>query len=338
MIEYLDGWSAEYEAFVAAHPKGTLFQSRLWSGVKPAWRWRAVLVRRGGELCAAMAVLIRPVPGTPWRLLYAPRGPVCNTHDAAALRELTEGVRVLARQERACALKLDPDVPMEDAEFRAIMERLDYRLAPETGGFERIQPQHVARLDLCGKTKTDLLAGMKQKMRYNIRLAERRGVEVRVCGAEALDDFHALMRVTGARDGFCIRPKAYFARMLDALGAHARLYMAYADGAAIAGAIAAQYGNKTWYLYGASANVHRDKMPNYLLQWRMIEWALEAGCDVYDFRGVAAEQPADPALAGLWRFKSGWGAAHVTFVGEYELVVRPAANAVVLPVGKAMTE
>ena len=126
--------------------------------------------------------------------------------------------------------------------------------------------------------------------------------------------------------------------MLDALGAHARLYMAYADGAAIAGAIAAQYGNKTWYLYGASANVHRDKMPNYLLQWRMIEWALEAGCDVYDFRGVAAEQPADPALAGLWRFKSGWGAAHVTFVGEYELVVRPAANAVVrraLPVMRA---
>ena len=98
--------------------------------------------------------------------------------------------------------------------------------------------------------------------------------------------------------------------------------MAYYEGMPIAGAIAAQYGNKTWYLYGASSVRHREAMPNYLLQWSMIRWALEGGCDIYDFRGLSGGQEDDKTM-GLWRFKGGFGAELVSLVGEYELPMLP---------------
>lgn len=315
-------YDAEFEKLNRTCPRGSLFQSACWADVKTAWDRRVITVRQDGVLTGGLSVLLRRVPGTPWKLLYAPRGPVCDVHDKETIKAITQGVRELARRERGYLLKLDPDVPISDAAFQKTMAELGYRLLPETWAFERIQPQHLARIDLRGKTEADVLAAMKQKTRYNIRLAERRGTQIRICGAEVLDDFYALMRETGLRDGFAIRPKRYFAQMLSALGVNARLYMAYYENEPIAGAIAAQYGNQTWYLYGASSARHRRQMPNDLLQWHMIRWAIVSGCDVYDFRGVSGGQEQDKTM-GLWRFKSGFGAELQSLVGEYELPLRP---------------
>lgn len=328
MIEILTKSTPEYEAFLSSHPNGTLFQSGLWAGVKNNWRWRAVIVRKNGKIVGGMSVLLRCVPGTPWRLAYAPRGPVCDPGDFDTLRALTEGMQSLGRRERVCLLKADPDVSLEHREFQVYMEKLGYRLLPESWEFDRIQPQHLARIDLRGQTKETVLRSMKQKTRYNIRLAERKGVEVRVCGLERLHEFTNLMRTTGVRDGFAVRPDSYFERMLTALGPHVRLYMAYYDSKPLAGAITAQFGNKTWYLYGASADEYRDKMANYLLQWNMIQWAIESGCGWYDFRGVSGGQGENKTM-GLWRFKGGFGAELCSLVGEYELPLRPAACALV---------
>ena len=151
---------------------------------------------------------------------------------------------------------------------------------------------------------------------------------MRVCGPEALPEFYDLMKTTGIRDGFAVRPCSYFEGMLRSLGTHARLYLAYHDGKPLAGAITAQFGNKTWYLYGASADEGRDKMANYLLQWNMIQWAIESGCDWYDFRGVSGGQ-AENKTKGLLRFKSGFGAQIYSLVGEYELLLLPIASVIV---------
>ena len=118
------------------------------------------------------------------------------------------------------------------------------------------------------------MASFHQKWRYNIRLAVKKGVEVRVCGKEMVPDFARIMLTTGVRDGFVTRPPEYFANMLDNLGEHARLYMAFHEGQPIAGTLAIHYGDKVWYLYGASSNEHRNLMPNYLLQWSMISGPL----------------------------------------------------------------
>lgn len=102
------------------------------------------------------------------------------------------------------------------------------------------------------------------------------------------------------------RKPEYFAAMLDNLGEHARLYMAFdPNDTPIAGTLAIHYGDKVWYLYGASSNEHRNLMPNYLLQWRMIQWAVETNCRIYDFRGVSGDVSEDNPLYGLFRFKQG---------------------------------
>ena len=145
---------------------------------------------------------------------------------------------------------------------------------------------------------------------------------MRIEGKEAVPAFADLMLTTGVRDGFVTRQPEYFADMLDNLGEHARLYMAYADDRPIAGTLAIAYGDKVWYLYGASANEARNLMPNYLLQWNMIQWALERGARIYDFRGVSGDLSEDNPLYGLYKFKKGFGGEFTEFVGEMDLVLK----------------
>lgn len=338
MTEFVYGYDAEYEAFVAARENGHLFQSCLWAGVKPAWKWVGIKAREGGRLRGVLSLLIRRVPGTPFSVAYAPRGPVCPRDDGAVLTELTQAAREVGRKNRCYVLRIDPDVPAGDEQFTALMTSLGYRLLPEARDFGNIQPQFVARLALAGKTQQEVFAGFHSKCRYNVGLALRRGVTVRLCRQEALADFTRIMEITGQRDGFQTRPRSYFETMLRALGDHARLYMAYYEGTPLAGILCAVYGGRMWYLYGASSNDHREVMPNYLLQWIAIQDAMTLGCRVYDFRGISGstEDPADP-LAGLWRFKSGFGAERVRLCGEFIDPLMPRVNRAMerlLPLGR----
>ena len=325
MIEICDSDFGEFDAFNAAHPMGSLFQSAAWARVKGAWTRRVVLVRRGGVICGGVSVLCRSIPGTPFRLLYAPRGPVCFPDEVSVLEELTEGLRRLGREQRAAVVLTDPAVPSSDARFRQNMLQLGWGLRPEAEGFETIHAQHVALLALSGRTEAELLAGMKQKTRYNVRLAQRRGVTVRRFGREGLGMFCRLMRETAQRDGFVARPRAYYAAVLESLGEQAQLFLAFVGDEPVAGAIAAHDGRTAWYLYGALGNRHRECMASYLVQWEMLCWARGHGCAWYDFRGVPREN-AGP-LAGLRRFKCGFGAEVVTYIGELRLVISPVGYA-----------
>lgn len=298
-----------------------------WGKVKNNWKWAAVVERNAqGAIAGSIAVLIRPVPGLPFTLMYAPRGPVCDLHDTAMLRALLAGVRELARRHRAYLFKMDPDIPVSDEAFLSEMLALGFRRTGGGKNFEGIQPRFVFRLDVAGKSEEEMMAVFHSKTRYNIRLAVRHHVEVRVADKSALDAFLPIMRETGSRDGFATRPKAYFERLLDAYGPQARLYMAYYEGTPVAGTIAVQYAGMVWYLYGASANQYRNMMPNYLLQWEMIRWALETRCRIYDFRGVSGDLSEQNPLYGLYRFKKGFNGELAEFPGEFDLVLnRPMA-------------
>ncbi len=316
---------SEYEAFVQSHPKGNFAQSFLWGKQKPMWRWQAVAVRgTDGKIKGTLALMTRPVPVIGRTLMYGCRGPVCDLDDRETLSQLIEGARALARENRAYVIKIDPDVPSSNTHFAGLLHELGFRGKEGGKNFEAIQPRYVFRLNVEGKTEDELLAGFHQKWRYNIRLAERRGVTVRICGKEMVPAFSELMLTTGVRDGFVTRKPAYFEAMLDNLGGHCRLYMAFDPaGTPIAGTLAIHYGDKVWYLYGASSNEHRNLMPNYLLQWRMIQWAVETGCRVYDFRGVSGDVSEDNPLYGLYRFKQGFGGEFTEFIGELDLVLSP---------------
>ena len=152
-------------------------------------------------------------------------------------------------------------------------------------------------------------------------MATKKGVTVKEGTREDLKDFHKIMVTTGIRDGFITRPLEYFEKMYDCLGPeHMKILMAYYDGKPISGVIPIMYGNKTWYLYGASSNEHRNLMPNYLLQWEMIKIAISRKSDIYDLRGV-------PGIAddsnGLYRFKKGFGAEYTEFIGEVYIPFKP---------------
>ena len=123
--------------------------------------------------------------------------------------------------------------------------------------------------------------------------------------------------------------ESHMQTMMDALGDDARLYMAFLEDKPVAGTLAIHFGNKVWYLYGASSNTYRNVMPNYALQWEMIRWAVEKNCRLYDFRGVSGDVSEDNPLYGLYRFKKRFGGDFVEFVGEYELPIKPIIGKIV---------
>jgi lipid II:glycine glycyltransferase (peptidoglycan interpeptide bridge formation enzyme) len=254
-------------------------------------------------------------------MMYAGRGPVCDPHDETALRELTQGAAALAKKYKAYTLQLDPDISSQDERFIEIMKSLGYTHKPGDKNFDGVQPNFVFRLNVKDKTEDELMAAFHQKTRYNLRLSYRKGVTVKICGEEMLHDFAVLMSQTGVRDGFITRPESYFRTLLESFGDHARLYMAFWEDKPISGAIAIHYGNKVWYLYGASSNEHRNLMPNYLLQWSMIKWSLEKKCRIYDFRGVSGDISEDNPLYGLYKFKKGFMGDFCEFAGEFDYVV-----------------
>ena len=326
MYEFItDKTLPEYEAFVQSHPKGNFAQSYLWGKQKPMWQWDAIAVRgEDSAIRGSLAVMTRKVPGIGRTLMYGCRGPVCDLDDRETFSQLLDGAKALAKKYKSYVIKIDPDVPSSNTAFSSMLQSFGFRAKEGGKNFEAIQPRYVFRLNVEGKTEEELLANFHQKWRYNIRLAERKGVTVRICGKEMVPAFSDLMLTTGVRDGFVTRKPEYFAAMLDNLGEHARLYMAFdPNDTPIAGTLAIHYGDKVWYLYGASSNEHRNLMPNYLLQWRMIQWAVETNCRIYDFRGVSGDVSEDNPLYGLFRFKQGFGGDFTEFVGEMDLVLSP---------------
>ena len=313
--------SKEYTEFLEKHERCNFQQSIEWSKVKTSWKTEVILAEdNNGKIIGSLMVLIRKIPIFGY-IMYSSRGPVCDIHNKEVLAQLTEGAKQLAKKYNAIVLRIEPDIVSSDEKFRNIMIELGYKIKDDAKNFrEEIQPRYVFRLNTKNKTEEELFANLHSKTRYNVRLATKKGVTVKVGAREDLKDFHKIMITTGIRDGFITRPLEYFEKMYDCLGDHMKLLMAYYEDKPISGVIVIIYGNKTWYLYGASSNEHRNLMPNYLLQWEMIKIALQNKSDIYDLRGV-------PGIAdnsnGLYRFKKGFGAEYTEFIGEVYIEFNP---------------
>jgi lipid II:glycine glycyltransferase (peptidoglycan interpeptide bridge formation enzyme) len=202
-----------------------------------------------------------------------------------------------------------------------------FRLAPQ-----QIQPRRTLLVDLDGDEDA-ILGRMKQKTRYNIRLAQKKGVAV--YPTNDLGTFHNLMQVTGQRDAFGVHSLNYYCQAYDLF--HPRgeceLFIAMLEGEALGGLMVFARGERAWYFYGASSDKRREAMPTYLLQWEAIRWALKRGCTSYDLWGVpdADEQTLEAqfteradGLWGVYRFKRGFGGQLRRAEGPWDRVYRPA--------------
>lgn len=318
-----------YEEFVEKSPKGHFMQSVKWHNMKKEWKGEVIVsVDNKGKVVGGMSVLIRKVPYINMSIMYAPRGPVCDVYNKEVMKDLVDGAKYLAKKYRAFILRIDPDIKNEDVEFKEIAKQLGFKIKDNIKKFsDGIQPRYVFRMDIKGKSEEELLKSFHEKTRYNVRLAGRKGVVIKEGTKEDVKDFHKIMQETGKRDAFGIRPLSYFENMYDYLAPeNMKLLLAYYQDKPIAGVIEILYGNKAWYLYGASSNEYRNVMPNYLLQWQMIKNGLQSNREIYDFRGVEEFEDETKPEYGVYKFKKGFNGEFIEFIGEIQMVYNPFIN------------
>ncbi|MBV9120244.1 MAG: peptidoglycan bridge formation glycyltransferase FemA/FemB family protein [Chloroflexi bacterium] len=305
-----------WNGFIASCATGHILQSFEWGEFKAAYGWTPIrlLFVREGQIVAAASMLKRAAG--PVAMCYAPRGPVLDYADQPLLDIVLDTMATVARRQHAIYLKIDPDVRLEDDAIRRIFRRHGY--VPG----EPIQRPNTMMLDISG-SEDDVLGRMKPKWRYNIRLAEKKGVEI-VEGTPAdYPDFYRVYKETGERDCFIIRPYDYceleWRSFMEA--GLATFYLAKYGGQTLAGIMPFALGRRMWYFFGASSNLHRNLMPNHLLQWRAIQWARERGCTEYDMWGIPDVLEEGQPLWGVYLFKQGFGAEVVRWSGAYDRVL-----------------
>lgn len=329
-----------YDAFVQGHEIGTFMQASAWAAVKDNWGHEVVVCRGdGGEITGGMLLLIRKIGLK--TMLYAPRGPVCDYTDSAMVEELLRGAREVAKRHKAYVLKLDPYVVEgcegEAAQVQAFLNA-GCTIQRDAPFYATVQPRHNYMMtEIGGKTSDEVLKGFTAKTRYNVNLPQKSGIVCENMGLSGMDDFYKIYKETGVRQGFTVRSRAYLEKMLEAFGDNARLYMCYFEGKALCGGIAVQYAHKTSHVYGCSTDEMRKQCPTYLLQWALINWALEGQCTVYDMQGVALREEDSKALYGVYGFKKHFTGRVVTTVGEFEMVYDGFYNKLINMAMKART-
>lgn len=309
----------KYKEFVDNFSSTSLMQSMNWADVKKGWESEYVYLEEDGKIVMAMSLVIRKIIGSK-SMIYAPRGPVGDIYDIQKVKKITKEVDKIAKKYNAFVFRFDPE-RYYDEKLEEMYVKEGYKVRNRKfGKNELIQPRYNMILNISGKTEEEVFKGYSEKTRYNVRVAKRKGVTVRYSrDVEDLKTFYNLYVVTGIRDKIASRPYDYFERMLNTFDEnHMRIYIAEFEGEALSAAIAINYGKKTFYLYGASSNEKRNLMPNYLMQQEMIEWAIETGCDLYDFGGVFILDKSN----GLYKFKEGFCRQEgvTEFIGEIDKV------------------
>jgi vancomycin resistance protein VanK len=350
---------SEHLDFISRQRSASFLQTPGWGQVKSEWRRESLGWFRDGELVGTALVLYRQLPKVRRYLAYLPEGPVIDWDSddlsawlepmAAHLRErgafgIRMGPPVVTRRWTAAQVKegiADDDVrrlgEVPPLERTATGERVVSRLRelgwkPQAveGGFAAGQPQYVFWVPLADRTEDDVLKGMNQQWRRNIKKAAKEGVVVSAAdpgdaGAD-LKRFHDLYVHTAERDGFTPRGLSYFQTMYDALSTEdpdrIRLWFAEHEGDLVAATIAIRVGAHAWYSYGASSTEKREVRGSNAVQWAMMRDAMAAGADVYDLRGITDTLESDDPHLGLIQFKVGTGGEAVEYVGEWDLPLR----------------
>jgi lipid II:glycine glycyltransferase (peptidoglycan interpeptide bridge formation enzyme) len=316
-------------------PDAHALQSWVWGDFKSRWGWSAqrltlTVAENSWQPLAAAQVLKRRIPRLPYSILYVPKGPVLNYNDRLLRQQVLLELEKLARREKAILIKIDPEVVRYwgvEQERKSplgakFIEELQHRGWVYSA--EQIQFPNTVILDLT-RSEDDLLASMKSKTRYNIRLAGRKGITVRQGTPDDLSMIAAMYEETAERDNFTIRPIDYYLdawRSFYEAGMGVPLLAEY-EGVIVAAVFLVRFGDRVTYMYGASSGRERNRMPNYLLQWEAIRWAKEQGCTIYDFWGAPSEFVEGDPLWGVWRFKDGFQGDIVWHVGAWDYPARP---------------
>jgi len=326
---------SKWNAIIKDLPGVGILQTWEWGAIKSKYGWRPehyIWQDQSGKIKAAALILIReislPVISKKLRMIYIPQGPLLDWSNTSLRGKVLDDIREFSQGMNVLSIKVDPEViygigekiDAADSKFLLAQEIVD-ELKKEGWLFspQQIQFKNTAWIRL-EKSENELLSAMKQKTRYNIRLAGRKGVCVREGGISDLDKLYHMYLDTSIRDSFIIRPKEYY---LDVWSKFIKAEMAVpliaeVEEEVVAGLLLFHFGNRSWYLYGMSTDKHREKMPNYLLQWEAIKLSKKFNSRIYDLWGAPDNFDNQDRMWGVYRFKQGLGCEVVKRIGAYD--------------------
>ena len=305
-----------YNDFVRNSEYARPMQDTNWSKIKSNWTHGFVYLEENKQIIAAMSVIgIKNTNGK--HFLYAPRGPVCDFKDTKLVEALIKEAEPLREKYDAFLLRMDPELNFDEKlvyDYRKM--GYDFRsVGIDTHSFT--QPRYNMIIDLSSQDEDEIFESFSSKGRYNIRKSIRAGIKT-ICKTdeESLDIFYELTKIMAERQGIGHRPKDYYERLIKYLDG--KIFLSYFEDNPLSASLLIPYGNKVYYLYAASSNEMRNKMPNYNMIWEEIKWAIANGYDYLDLGGTFSLDTND----GLYRFKQAfcYPDKYSNFIGELDVV------------------
>jgi peptidoglycan pentaglycine glycine transferase (the first glycine) len=332
------GMTMDWDHRIEHLPGVTFLQTEEWSKIKSpvGWSpdWLSWPAGQENPDSAAM-MLLRSAGRLPASIAYVPRGPLVDWSDPKKYSLVLTDLIQEARKKKAIFLKIDPDlcigrgIPGTPSEVPDPIGQ-EVQLFLRNNGWQfsqdQIQFRNTVEIDLT-PSEDDMLMHMHPKTRYNIRLAEKKGVVVSEASTAEWQIVYRLYAETAARDGFIIRPWEYYQQVWSLLSESrmATCLKAEIDGTLVGAIWVVSFGKKAHYFYGMSSSQHRDYMPNHLLQWRGMQLAKSQGRTIYDMWGAPNEFVSNDSLSGVFRFKQGFGGEVIRTLGAWDFPINTVA-------------
>lgn len=322
IVQVDDELKQHWDSFIKTNAAdGGLLHSWQWADFQKSLEhqiFRLGAIDEDGQLQAAALMIKHEMPFE-YNYLYCPRGPVINVLKINDLNSLFAEMKKISQEEKSFLIRVDPpwlvgnEKRLTDAGFRKAEGE--------------VQPKCSLVIDIT-KNEPEILAAMKQKTRYNISLASRKGIKVKISSEAAdIESFWQLIKQTSSRDGFAPHPKEHYKKMFEILNQDGtvKLFLAEYDNKVVAAIMVSFFGKVCTYLHGASADTYREVMAPYFLQWQAIIEAKKRGFEFYDFGGVNGQTFNNPKWQGITRFKTGFAPEIKPreYVGGFDLVLNP---------------
>lgn len=331
--------ASEWDRLIEGLPNPHILQTWEWGQAKLQNGWHSIPFiweSSEGEVVAAALILSREVRlfGIfKLRVLYCPKGPNLQWQNAALREQVLADLENFANSQQAVFIKIDPDVALGEGvpgsasstEF-PLGQALSAELVKRGWCFsaDQIQFRNTVLIDLRPE-EDQILAAMRQKTRYNIRLASRKGLVVRLGSPTDFDLLYQMYSVTAVRDGFVIRHKAYYTSLWQSFfnAGMAHFLIAEFENQPIAALVLFHFAGVSRYMFGMSLESQRDLMPNYLLQWEAIRLSRQLGCHTYDLWGAPNTFDPSDAMWGVYRFKEGFNGTTLRTLGAWDYAPHP---------------
>ena len=329
---------SEWNQLLLQFPEAHILQTWEWgaSKIRNGWTPETFVWYDEAQNIEACALILRrelKLGFLRLRVLYCPKGPNLDWANKALRERVLDDLQNYAREQKAIFLKIDPDVLLgtgvpgaEDETVSALGIEFENELKERNWLFsqDQIQFRNTVFIDLT-RDEEEILAAMKQKTRYNIRLATRRGVSVRQASLADLPMLYQTYAQTALRDDFVIRGEDYYLELWESFmkADMCHALIAEVEGEAVAGLFIFHFNGVARYIYGMSTDKYRELMPNYLLQWEAIKLSKRLGCESYDMWGAPDIFDESDSLWGVYRFKEGFNGTTARHIGAWDYPARP---------------